>query len=128
MIRADPRLREELRICHQMGLPHSRFLAWDELDQDKALAYAEYERAVCPGCGTRMEEWDPEQGGDRFAYAADVHTCPGCQTRGDLEHELSERDVQVSGRHVVLIPRTVAEEQRREADRRRAARMALVGA
>lgn len=37
------------------------------------------QRISCPDCGTRLEEWDPEQGGDRFAYYAKAYKCPGCR-------------------------------------------------
>ncbi|MCK9929319.1 hypothetical protein MXD62_19405 [Frankia sp. Mgl5] len=123
MIRADPRLREELRLCLQMGIPHSRFLGWDELDQDKAIAYAAYEREACPNCGTRADEWDPKQGGDASAYEAAVHTCPGCNIRGGTERQIREGD-ESPGRYVVLIPRAVAEDRRRERDRLLAGLMA----
>lgn len=128
MIKADPRLREELRLCQDMGIPHSRFLGWPELDQDKALAYAQVQAETCPQCNTRPEEWDPAVGGDRHAYAATVHICPGCQATGDMEHELRSRQDESSGRYVVLLPRHAAEERKRQADERRAARRrALTG-
>lgn len=124
MITADPRLREELRLCRDMGIPHSRFLSWPELDQDKAIALVRVEADTCPGCGTRPEEWEPAQGGDRNAYVATVHVCPGCQARGDAEREMQRRDDQSSGRYVALLPRAMAEERRLAAERKRAARAA----
>ncbi len=120
MIVADGELREQLALCHQWGIPHSRFLSWPEDDQDKAVAYARYKAESCPQCGTRDSEWDPAEGGDRFAYRAVEHICAGCQTRGDLERALQDRGDEQSGRYIVLIPRAVAE----AADARRAA---LVG-
>lgn len=115
MIVADGRFRAELALCHEWGIPHSRFLSWPELDQDKALAYHAYAESVCKGCGTRTAEWEPGQGGDRNAYVASTLTCPGCQVRGDLERQLRDADIEVSGRYVVLIPR--AEADRRQAER-----------
>ncbi|WP_256789808.1 hypothetical protein [Frankia sp. AvcI1] len=125
MIVADGELREQLALCHAWGIPHSRFLAWPDVDQDKAVAYARFRAECCPQCGTRDAEWDPAEGGDRHAYAAAVHICPGCQTRGDLEHELQDGDEQ-SGRYVVLIPRAEAERREQDAQARRAARLAAV--
>ncbi len=121
MIVADARFRAELALCHDSGIPHGRFLAWSELDQDKALAYAAYKASVCQGCGTREAEWD----GDRYAYEAAETTCPGCQVRGDLERRARDSGVEVSGRYVVLIPRVEAERRREEAAERRARRAAV---
>jgi hypothetical protein len=122
MIVADARLRSELALCHGWGIPHSRFLSWPELDQDKALAYHAYDLTVCKGCGTREAEWDPASGGDRFAYEAAECSCPGCQVRGDLERRLRDSGVEVSGRYVVLLPRAEAERRRELAAERRARR------
>jgi len=36
------------------------------------------ERQTC-SCGTRLEEWDPEQGGHPQAYSGHIGTCPGCR-------------------------------------------------
>ncbi len=124
MIVADGRFRAELALCHSWGIPHSRFLSWPDLDQDKALAYADYQAGVCQGCGTRQAEWEPEHGGDRHAYVASAHTCPGCQVRGDLERQMRESDIEVSGRYVVLLPREEAERRQAELQARRAARRA----
>ena len=126
MIVADARLRAELALCHDRGVPHSRFLSWPEHDQDKALAYAAYKASVCQGCGTRADEWEPARGGDRHAYEAVAETCPGCQVRGDLERQLSDSGVEVSGRYVALVPRAEAERRRDEAAVRRARRAAAV--
>lgn len=123
MIEADPALREGLALCHEWGIPHSEFLAWDELDQDKALAYARFRHEACPGCGTRPDEWDPKRGGDAGAYEPAVHTCPGCNLRGGTERQIREGD-ESPGRYVVLIPRAVAEDRRRERDRLLAGLMA----
>lgn len=53
--------------------------AWTDEDQDKALAFEQERGRTCSGCGTRPEEWDPKQGGDRFAYVASQRYCPGCE-------------------------------------------------
>lgn len=73
-----------MELCHTYGMPHSQLMGagdgrWTALDRAKALAWLAYTRAVCGGCGTRMDEWRPELGGDRFAYVTDSHTCPGCE-------------------------------------------------
>ncbi|MFI8085930.1 hypothetical protein ACIF6L_34710 [Kitasatospora sp. NPDC086009] len=34
---------------------------------------------MCPQCGTREEEWQPEAGGDRHAYVVTTNRCFGCQ-------------------------------------------------
>lgn len=127
MIVADVRLRAELALCHERGVPHSKFLSWPELDQDKAIAYAAYKASVCQGCGTREDEWDDTRGGDKHAYEATETTCPGCQVRGDLERQLRDSGMEVSGRYVVLIPRAEAERRREEVAERRARRAVAAG-
>lgn len=127
MITADVGLREELALCREYRIRHSEFLSWPESDQDKALAYERYDRSVCV-CGTRREEWDPEAGGDRNAYVAMTDTCPGCQVRGDLEHDLRERDMAMSGQFVVLLPRAEAKRLADDQARIRASRPGLVSA
>lgn len=95
-LKSDPRLRAELELCDHFGIPHSRFLggdgSWSALDRAKALAWRAWQRAACGECGTRLEDWDPEHGGDRNAYVADTVRCPGC------ERIAQERDLVPDGR------------------------------
>lgn len=65
----------ELAYCVPLGIPHSEFLSWPDVDQDKAIDFVQYQRGACPGCGTRREEWEA----DRFAYVAESERCPGCE-------------------------------------------------
>jgi hypothetical protein len=103
-------LRADLRLCDRWGIPHSHFLGgpneWSDLDRAKAHAYADYMLTVCPQCGTRPDEWDPEQGGDRAAYVADFHVCPGCSVTGELAGQVN-RDEHVPGRSITLVRRDV---------------------
>lgn len=47
---------------------------------------------MCSDCGTRLEEWDDEKGGDRTAYLPSLFDCPGCKAAGDaLEAESKQR-------------------------------------
>lgn len=73
-----------MAYCAPRGVPHSFFLGgphlWTEDDREKALAWQEMERQSCSSCGTRAEEWDPDQGGDLRAYVAEDRVCLGCQT------------------------------------------------
>jgi hypothetical protein len=68
------------------GIPHSEFLGWDPLDQDKALAWEAEQRTVCTGCGTRKSEWDK----DRFAYVGQQHYCPGCDVLAQEQENVRE--------------------------------------
>jgi hypothetical protein len=56
-------------------------------------------RQTCPQCGTRPDEWDPAQGGNRRAYLAEVEQCRGCQAidqrSGSLTDEQRGRGMQV---------------------------------
>lgn len=79
------------------GIPHSVFLSWDPLDQDKALAWEAEQRTVCSGCGTRKTEWEK----NRFAYVGQQHYCPGCDV---LEQERENVREDARGVSVGLIP------------------------
>lgn len=57
-----------------LGIPHSRFLSWDEEDQDKALAFLRAKAELCPDCGTRGADWDA----DRDAWRGNTKRCLGC--------------------------------------------------
>lgn len=79
--------------CGSAGIPHSHFLGgppvWSDADRDKALAWQERKRSTHDRCGTRREEWDPSEGGDRqaFEYVPDV--CPGCEALERTEAVMS---------------------------------------
>jgi hypothetical protein len=71
-----------LRFCNEIGIPHSKFLEeWSDEDRSKALAYLVYRGQFCESCGTAPWEWDPEQGGSRFAYEPKQEICPGCEKK-----------------------------------------------
>lgn len=90
-----------MAYCGPRGLPHSEFLGWSAADRDKAIWWHMRDRAACPSCGTRPEEWDPGRGGSRDAYRADLHECPGCVERERAQDapELKEQ----RGLSVVLV-------------------------
>ncbi len=79
-----------------LGHPHSLFRGagdgrWTERDREKALAYREYQRTVCPGCGTRHEDWDHGGSDDaEDAYEVTVQRCIGCQVIGEKQDELQK--------------------------------------
>lgn len=77
-IDADPQLELELAVCAEYRIFHSEFLERSTADRDKALWWHARQRKTCQGCGTRGEEWDPEQGGHRRAYISTITTCEGC--------------------------------------------------
>lgn len=90
------------------GIPHSRFLAWPEDDQDKALAYRREHALACSGCGTRRDEWEhlerDEDGDPLLPYLSVRHTCPGCLA---LEEERAQVAQDAKGVKVGLVPREV---------------------
>lgn len=92
----NQRLREEMDYCAPLGIPHSRFLSWDELDQDKALAWQREQRKVCPGCGTRAEQWER----DPFALVASARRCRGCESIAQAREQVPEGE---QGVQIVLI-------------------------
>lgn len=77
-LRVDSTFYLELQFCHENGLPHSQFLSWDPVDRAKALAFCLEKAERCVLCGTATWEWDPAQGGSRFAYEPIEMYCHGC--------------------------------------------------
>ena len=89
-----------MAYCGPRGIPLSRFLDWDDGDQDAALVWQAHEARRCPSCGTHPDDWDPTKGGDRSAYAAEVVICPGCRTLDDARAHGPERPPY--GAHLML--------------------------
>lgn len=109
---SDVRLRTELELCDRWGIPHSVFRGigdgtWTARDRAKALAYREYQRTVCPQCGTRDAEWDETAGGDENAYVAATHKCVGCEVIADKQAELPTEGQAARGMKVYLLPSAV---------------------
>lgn len=91
----------ELGVCHHYRIPHSEFLSWSADDRDKAIWVWLRERQTCSSCGTRPDEWDPEQGGHRRAYLAETVICRGCQAVAGRDAALTDEERQ-AGVHTVL--------------------------
>lgn len=69
----------EMDLCAEVyRIPHSEFLSWSASDRNKAVWQFLRQRKKCRRCLTRAEEWDPEQGGHRRAYRAEIRQCEGC--------------------------------------------------
>ena len=99
-----------MELCERYGIPHSQLLGvgegrWSALDRAKAMAYLAHQRQVCEGCGTRAGEWDEQSGGDRFAYVAQTHRCPGCELV-EMEREQVPDGAEGRGVKIGLAPRT----------------------
>lgn len=80
----DPQLRNEMRFCNKVGIPHSVFTGrvvrpgepmWLDDDQDKAIAYMLLEGELCGQCHTAFREWDA----DTDAYIVEAKRCLGCE-------------------------------------------------
>lgn len=70
----------------------------------------------CPDCGTRLEEWDTEQGGSPHAYIAQEFMCPGCTQAGALMENASKMAKArgpgaQSGTKVRLVPKYIIDAQ-----------------
>ncbi|MET8585739.1 hypothetical protein ABZX39_33450 [Streptomyces collinus] len=105
----DERLRRELELCREFRIPHSQFLGlgdgrWTERDRAKALALEEYQRTVCPQCGTRYDDWDHGGENEEDAYVAVLQRCVGCQVIADKQAELGDQDESTHGMKVALVP------------------------
>lgn len=86
-----------------LGIPHSEFLSWDPLDQDKALAYTRDQRSRCQMCGTAEREWED----DPYAYDPVVNICPGCER---LDHMRGDDAAKMAGARVILTPKRPKQE------------------
>lgn len=106
-LRYDRQLEIELSICSEYGIPHSEFLGWSPVDQAKAVAIMAHKSERCSLCGTADWEWDPAQGGTRFAYEPVEKLCQGCY----VKHEQGSGQ---PGTSVVLEPTNTAASARRQ--------------
>ena len=93
-------------------MPHSQFKGagdgtWTPKDRAKALAYQAYQRTLCPQCGTRESEWDPDLGGDPYAYVASTRKCFGCEEIGREQQHIPD-GAAGAGMKVMLLPASVA--------------------
>lgn len=128
---ADERFRTELELCDRWGVPHSLFLGagdgtWTARDRQKALAYQDYQRTVCPQCGTRHDDWDHGGEDEEDLYVASVQKCVGCEVIADKQAELERQGGGLHGMKVALVPASVqaaleAEREQARARRRRRA-------
>jgi len=82
---------------------------WTQQDRDKAIWHAKYKSETCSGCGTHPDEWDPEKGGDRHAYAAVESRCPGCAAIEQLQEAVESRPKNERIRGVRVILKQAAE-------------------
>lgn len=108
-LRVDSTFFLELQFCHENGLPHSQFLTWSPDDRAKTLAYMLEKGERCVMCGTAGWEWDPDQGGSRFAYEPVERFCQGCY----IKQVTSEESGRNPGITVELAPTGTREAARR---------------
>ncbi|MFE6126724.1 hypothetical protein ACFQ6Q_00405 [Streptomyces sp. NPDC056437] len=64
---------------------------------------------MCPQCGTREDEWDPDLGGDPYAYTAQARKCFGCEEIHLRQKEIPENAS--AGMKVLLLPASVVAAQ-----------------
>lgn len=96
-----------MAYCGPRGIPWSVFMSWAGEDRDAALWWLIHDRQTCQQCGTRPDEWNPEQGGSRDAFRWKVEEqCPGCAVLdvGQRRLETGQKGNRYSkGAQVVLI-------------------------
>lgn len=98
-----------MAICWEFRITHSEFLSWDENDRAKTVAYFMEKNERCQLCGTAPWEWDPKQGGNRFAYEAVGELCQGCLHRAVANEQIG----QSPGVNVILKPTNTPEHAKR---------------
>lgn len=79
-----------MAYCGPRGIPLTEFLAWDDVDQDAALAWQSYEARRCRSCGHHPDE------PPRHPH---IDVCPDCV---QLERTRNTDDAKVPGAHVHL--------------------------
>lgn len=95
------------------------------------MAWVLEKRHICKECGTRHEEWDPDQGGDLHAYYAVTWTDLGCKAQMDAIDAARENSKDADGKmgnlnglKVRLIPK---EQRQRESEKARIKRAKELG-
>jgi len=85
-----------MEYCGPRGIPRSHYLGgplvWTDEDRQAAQWWLMHDKAKCPNCGTRPEEWDPSRGGHDHAYTAEFRKCWGCVSKQDAEKHIDEKD------------------------------------
>lgn len=99
----DPLFAARMAYIGPLGIPLSTFLSWPEHDQDAALLWQAHESKRCHNCGTHPYDWNPDKGGRRHAYLAQVVRCPGCSVV-DSAQKTNEKELAAPGMMVRLIP------------------------
>lgn len=89
---ADLQLASEMAVCAAYRIRHSEFLTWSQSDRDKAIWWQIRQAETCRNCGTRPEEWDPDRGGDYYAYEPVVDVCRGCEVKAPKQDSV-DKDV-----------------------------------
>lgn len=96
----------EMRYCSEKGIPHEKYLKeWTDEDRAKNMAQIIHESQICSMCGTAAWEWDPEQGGSRYAYEPVEEICPGCEKKDWLRDDKDKK--KAAGGFITLRKRDV---------------------
>ena len=72
------------------------------MDRDKAIWLHLRDKETCRSCGTRHSEWDPDKGGDLYAYTAVRGHCKGCAELHQLRDQISKSSDQIPGTYASL--------------------------
>lgn len=79
-----------MAYCAPRALPHSRFKAWEPLDQAKAMAWQLQENERCRECGQLHSDWHDDLGrplrDPPFQLVRVL--CQGCEMRAMEDGEL----------------------------------------
>jgi hypothetical protein len=116
-----------MMFCNTHGIPHSKFLEWDQTDQNKAIAYLYEEGTRCGMCGTADWEWEQE---DELgivrpvrAYEPTGHFCMGCYLKSVAGEETGNEP----GQSIRLIPTNSVEAAKKYLVEERAWEMRMSG-
>ncbi len=82
-----------MRICADMGLPHSAFQAWDEDDRLKRIAFELDKGGRCGACHQRFADWSEPDGRMKehppFKWGGQI--CWSCNEIATIREAVEER-------------------------------------
>lgn len=74
-----------MAYCGPAGVAYSKFMQWDPLSRDLAIAWRQRENTRCGGCGVPYEDWYVDGEPDEDAYRPEKYVCPGCSKLASVE-------------------------------------------
>lgn len=88
-----------MELCEKFGISRSHFLGgppeWTDEDRALAMAWADYQRDKCGGCGKSLSETTEAE--HQHAYAGEVIRCHSCAAQARTVNQFVEDGGDKSG-------------------------------